>query len=138
MISGWAKWELTWKDTEGKDERGTNTINKILGGCTIEENFTREDGTFSGKSFSVYNPNKGIWEQTWVDNAGGYMTFTGGMSDDKMTLGREVITKDGRKIMQRMTFFDIKPDAFTWDWERSLDNGQTWDLIWRINYKRIN
>jgi hypothetical protein len=37
-----------------------------------------------------------------------------------------------------MVFKNIKANAFTWDWESSVDGGETWKLNWRINYSRIN
>ncbi|MCB0722093.1 MAG: DUF1579 family protein [Ignavibacteriae bacterium] len=132
------EWNASWQDNEGNTKTGTNTISKILGGCALQENFSTSDGSFVGKSFSVYNTRKGYWEQTWVDNSGAFLSFTGGPSGDKVILSREVNTKDGRHIMQRMIFSDIKPDAFTWDWESSTDDGTTWNLNWRINYTRKN
>lgn len=130
------EWDASWQDNEGNTQTGKNIITKILGGCALQENFSTSDGSFIGKSVSVYNANKGIWEQTWVDNAGAYLAFTGGFQDGKMILSRDAETKDGRKISQRMIFYDIKPEAFTWDWEGSTDGGETWNLQWRINYKR--
>ena len=130
------EWELDWVDAEGKAGTGTNRIEKVLGGCVIQENFSTSDGSFKGMSVSTYNPALKKWQQTWVDNNGSYLDFTGGFEDGKMTLSRELITKDGKKIMQRMIFFDIKEDAFTWNWEGSQDGGATWNLQWQINYKR--
>ncbi len=131
-------WNLSWKDSEGKTQTGRNKINKILGGCVIEEDFSTEDGSFTGRSFSVYNPTKGYWEQTWVDNSGGYMNFTGGMDGDKMILSRSITDKSGKVIIQRMVFYNISEKQFTWDWENSTDGGSTWNLLWQLNYMREN
>lgn len=132
------EWNLSWLDNEGKTLTGKNKVNKIMGGCTIEENFSTDDGSFIGKSFSVYNSQKGYWEQTWVDNSGAYMNFTGGMDGDKMILSRTVTGKQGNEITQRMVFYDISNDKFTWDWESSTDGGTNWNLQWRLNYTRAN
>jgi hypothetical protein len=131
------EWDLSWQDSEGKTQTAKNVVSRILGGYAVQENFSTSDGTFSGKSFSVYNANKGVWEQTWVDNSGAYITFTGGMDVDKMTLSREVMTKEGKKVIQRMVFYDISKNNITWDWESSSDEGATWKLQWRLNYKRV-
>lgn len=130
------EWDLSWQNSEGKTLTGKNIISRILGGCTIQENFSTSDGSFSGKSFSVYNSKKGVWEQTWVDNSGAYMTFTGGMNGDKMILSREVMTKEGKKVIQRMVFYDISKNNIMWDWESSSDEGATWTLQWKVSYKR--
>jgi hypothetical protein len=129
-------WDLSWKDTDGKDAKGRNTINKILGGCVIEENFTTEDNSFQGRSYSVYNPNKKTWQQTWIDNSGGYIDLTGGMEGDKMILWRKTINPKGVEVMQRMVFYDITANEFYWNWESSQDNGATWNLMWKIKYTR--
>lgn len=130
------EWKAEWKDSDGNIQGGTNIITKTLGGCVVEENFSTDDKTFTGRSLSMYNPVKKIWQQTWVDNNGGYMAFTGGMDGDKMILWQKTINKAGKEVMQRMVFYDINADSFTWDWENSTDNGKTWNLVWKINYKR--
>jgi hypothetical protein len=90
-----------------------------------------------GKSFSVYNPRKNLWQQTWVDNYGSYLVFTGGYEEDKMTLVREVVNPEGKKIMQRMIFYNIDENSFDWNWEKSTDEGKSWELSWKIHYTRI-
>jgi hypothetical protein len=57
------------------------------------------------------------------------------MEGDRMVLSREAPLRQP-PVRQRMTFFDIAPDSLTWDWEQSEDSGTTWDLKWRIHYKR--
>ena len=61
-------WDLTWSDTSGTIFHGTNTITSILNNCVIQEQF---DGApamnFKGMSVSVYNVQKSLWQQTWVD-----------------------------------------------------------------------
>ena len=130
------EWKAEWKDSEGNVQTGSNTISKILGGCVIEENFSTADNSFTGKSYSVYNTTKNIWEQTWVDNQGSYMAFTDGMNGDNMILSRRVINKLGKEVTQRMVFSEITKNSFTWNWESSNDEGKTWTLNWQIKYSR--
>ena len=92
---------------------------------------------FRGKSLSVYNHNHKVWQQTWVDNEGFYMLFTGGMQDEKMILSRTVQTTKG-PVSQRMVFYSIRKDSFNWNWESSTDGGKTWKLNWKIKYTRSN
>ena len=129
-------WKATWQDSSGNNYTGSNTINKILNGCVIEENFNGNPAiSYKGKSFSVYNKNKKIWEQTWVDSRGNYMLFTGGMQDDKMILSRKVV-KNNSTILQRMVFYDIVDKSFNWNWESSGDEGMNWKINWSIHYTR--
>jgi len=110
-----------------------NTINKILDGCVVEENF--EGAAFSGKSYSTYSKQQKIWNQTWVDNSGGYLPFYGIFEEDKKIFQRDLV-RNGNKFSTRMVFYNITEDSFIWDWERSTVEGKTWVLSWRIEYTR--
>ena len=125
------EWDVTW----GEKATGTNTIRSILDGCAIVEEFDAPTEDFHGTSVSCYNVKRGRWEQMWADNAGNCWQFTGGMDGDDMVLStREV--EDGRDVVLRMVFFEIKPDQFDWRRERSADQGATWQELWRIHYRR--
>ena len=130
------KWQAKWIDSEDKPQYGENNITKGMNDCVIEENFSTDDKTFIGRSLSMYNPNKKIWQQTWVDNSGAYLDFTGGMDGKNMVMQRSVTNKEGKQIIQRMVFTDITKDSFTWNWESSTDNGATWAQNWQIMYTR--
>jgi len=130
-------WDLEWVDAQGQKQKGTNTINKILGGCVIEENFSTVGANpYLGKSHSVYDAVDGKWKQTWVDSGGGYLDFSGGFEGGEMTLSRVGTDPKGNKIMQRMVFSEIRNDSLLWNWESSADNGKTWKNNWKINYKK--
>ena len=132
------RWKAEWQNKDGSKSNGSNNIKKILGGCVVEENFNGNPGTtLIGRSVSVYNANRKLWQQTWVDNQAGYLDFTGNFNDGKMILSREAITKDDKSIQQRMVYYNIEKNKFDWDWEISKDNGKTWELKWRIHYSRI-
>ncbi len=89
-----------------------------------------------GRSFSVYVPREHRWKQTWVDNEGGYLDFTGSLKNGEMILSREGTRPDGTRVLQRMVFKNIAADQFDWSWENSKDNGKTWQVIWPIHYQR--
>ncbi len=131
------EWKVEWENSDGTKREGTNTINSILNGCVIQENFDGNPGVgFKGKSFSVYNHTKKIWQQTWVDTEGNYMVFTGSKEDEKMTLSRKIMY-EGNEIIQRMVFYNIKEDSFDWNWEASNDNGKNWKLNWKLHYTKL-
>lgn len=124
-------WDAVW----GENQRGVNRITKRWNRVIVEEFDGKPGMPLEGHSVSVYDTNLKQWKQTWVDNEGSYLDFTGGFVDGKMTLGR-VARKDGQTIHQRMVWYDITPDAFTWSWERSLDGGKSWEVVWKIDYTR--
>lgn len=126
-------WNLTW----GDNLRGTNRIRSILDGKVIQENFESEGADkLIGLSVSVYNPIDQKWRQTWVDNQGSYLDFVGEQQGDKMILQRKAVVKD-QPVIQRMVWYDIEAERFTWNWERSDDEGQTWKVMWKIDYARM-
>ena len=133
------EWELTWQNEDGSTATGKNTVRWILGGEVIEENFealTGDMAGYEGKSYSVYNPQTGEWKQTWVDNEGSYLDFTGDISGGNRIFHRTAVNADKNRFLQRMVFHDISDDSLIWDWERSEDEGETWQLMWRIHYQR--
>lgn len=126
------EWELSW----GAEGKGTNRVTKILGGCVVQEEFDGTPATpLVGKSVSTFNKQMGQWQQTWVDNNGAYLDFVGGMEGERMVLAREAV-REGKSFLQRMVFYNIGADALDWNWERSLDEGESWEVQWQIHYAR--
>ena len=125
---------LTWPgNNPGETAHGSNSIRRILDGCVVEENFSGGDAMhLRGRSVSIFDVRAGKWKQTWVDNEGGYLDFTGEFRDGQMILAREATRPDGSKGLQRMVFKNISPDEFDWSWEGSKDGGKTWTVVWPI------
>jgi hypothetical protein len=134
------EWDLTWPgQTAGETAHGSNSIQRILDGCVVLENFS--GGTsipLRGTSVSTFDAASGRWKQTWVDNEGGYLDFVGDFEDGHMILQREATGKDGAKVLQRMVWKNISSREFDWSWESSADGGKTWQVNWPIHYKRKN
>jgi hypothetical protein len=131
-------WLGEWAADWGEQGRGANHVTKGLGGCVILENFRDLDPgpeALVGMSVSTFVARENRWRQTWVDNQGAYLDFMGGMAGGRMALARQT-EQDGQVIHQRMVWYDIKPDKFGWNWDRSEDGGKTWKTIWHIHYTR--
>jgi len=88
-----------------------------------------------GRSVSMYDRASGRWKQTWVDNSGDYLDFTGGLEDGRMVFAREA-QRDGKPFRQRMVFEGVKRESLRWLWQRSDDGGRTWKTLWEIAYRR--
>lgn len=133
------EWKGTWKNPDGSESHATNSVTRYLGGKVIKEHFVILDGRtkgFIGESYSVFEKRSREWKQTWVDNGGGYIDLTGDLDGDTRIFKRS-FQNNGKTMMARMRFYDIKPDSFMWDWESSADEGKTWTLNWRIHYTRM-
>jgi len=130
-------WDLTWPGaTASETGHGANSIKRIMDGCVVQENFSAMAQPLRGTSVSMFDTTTGIWKQTWVDNEGSYLDFTGEFKDGQMILSREAIGLKGGKFLQRMVFKNISANEFDWSWESSRDDGKTWRVLWPIHYKR--
>lgn len=131
-------WDVEWPGNKPTQiEHGTNTIRRVLDGCVVEEDFSGgKDTHLRGKSHSIFLPRVHQWKQTWVDNEGSYLDFTGEFKDGQMILTREASAPDGSRFLQRMVWKNIKYSEFDWSWEKSEDNGKSWQVVWPIHYRR--
>jgi len=130
-------WDLDWPTgPTGHAGFGRNNVQKMWGNCIIQENFSGEQSIpLRGISVSAYIPQSAQWKQTWVDNQGSYLDFVGEAKNGQMILSREAEV-NGKKILQRMVWKNIKPMELDWSWEKSEDGGQTWQVLWPIHYRR--
>ena len=126
-------WKLTYNDTV----HASNTVTKNLDGCVTYEHFSDPSTKFNGNSWSVYNVKTKKWQQTWVDNQGGYIVLSGSFENGKMELYTEPFTLNGTKVQQRMVYYNITSKNFDWNWEQTRDEGKTWKTNWKIHYERI-
>lgn len=126
------EWDVRW----GEQERGTNRIRRALEAQVIQEEFdARPSIDFQGRSVSVYREAYDEWHQTWVDTRGNYWHLRGGWEGDRFVLVTDDIV-EGEPVKYRMVFHDIKSDMLVWDWQISQDQGESWELRWRIHYSR--
>ena len=122
---------------EWQEQKGTQHIEAILGGCVISENFAAvgAPGPWAGKSYSMWQPAKKQWRQTWVDDQGSYLAFTGGVDKGTMALYGEPFQQNGKKIHMRMIWLDVRPESMRWEWQRTTDE-KTWTAVMVIQYQR--
>lgn len=126
------EWNCFWVNPKGDTVVGHNSISKILDQTVIQEKFEDTSRNFKGISVSVYNTRTNTWNQAWADNQGGYYSFIG-IVDDSLKI---FSTDTSKLIIERMKFHNLKADSFTWDWEKSKDGGITYQLSWRIFYRK--
>jgi hypothetical protein len=127
-------WACTWPTGTG-----TNTIRKILDDAVVEEVFesfdTSDNSRLLGRSLSVRDAADGVWRQTWVDSSGGYLALDGVPVDGRISFQRDAVVR-GVSVRQRMVWLDVTDDSFRWEWQRSTDGGDTWQVVWPLDYRR--
>lgn len=131
-------WIGSWEvyDTTGV-RRGTNQIRSILGGCVIHESYSTTGG-YAGQSLNIYDASRGVWHQSWVDNAGLLLLIEGGIRDGDMVLEGTTRGADGGETRNRITWslMDATGDRVRQLWEISADGGSTWTVAFDGEYRR--
>ena len=119
-------WIGEWKVTAGGKLAGTNSIRPILDGCVLQETWAGAQGS-SGSSLNHYDPTTGKWHQYWVWHNGSVLRLVGEYSDGKMVLSGETTDRQGKKVLNRITWYDNDDGTVRQHWEQSADGGKTWN-----------
>ena len=133
------EWIAEW-DQQGQIPKGTGT-NRVTrdeyGSCVITEHFKIDGGSLNAISVSTYRPNLKQWRQNWVDDQGGYFDLVGGpvSGGDHIFYFENKRTSDTQPY-QRMIWQDVKPDSFTWRWQKRAKPDEAWSDSWVIKYRR--
>src|SRR5436190_3738885 len=94
-------WIGEWNVTSEGRAVATSSIQRIIGGCVVFENYSQAEG-FAGESFTFYDSTLKQWQQTWVDNTGTVSEFTGSFKDGAMRLEGVTHRNTGITVMRRM------------------------------------
>jgi hypothetical protein len=125
----------TWAELNG-----TVTVRKIWGGKASMEEIDASGPTehLQGLTLFLYNPQSHQWSQTFASTSDGVLQ-TPAIGEFKDGRG-ELIDQEpynGRTILVRNTWSDIKPDSHHFEIAFSDDNGKTWEPIFVANLTRI-
>ena len=129
-------WVCTWDGGHGR-----NRVAMELDDHVVVERFdSLAPERWSGMSVSVFDARDGRWRQTWVDSTGNYWALEEGRDQDDLTfeVDETEVRDDGSRVdvRKRMVFSDVAEDSFHWRWERSVDDGDSWEPLWTIDYHR--
>lgn len=129
-------WIGEWTVTSNGQFAGTNSIQAILGHCTLLEQWESAAGTF-GKSFNYYDPGHDHWRQIWLDDSGTVIEFTGEARDGGIFFTAETINpQDSSVTLHKFEFTQIEVGIVRQYWETSTDGGETWSAIWDGRYEK--
>ncbi|MBA3896989.1 MAG: hypothetical protein H0X36_07610 [Sphingomonadaceae bacterium] len=121
-------------DAHDKSRAGESVIEKLYDGCALRENW--RDPQLSGGSLNAYGAADGKWRQTWIDSAGLWREFVGGMDGANMVLiwHHPSRAMPGRIAQERMTFTPLPDGSVRQHMDQTAD-GATWvegyDYIYR-------
>ena len=132
-------WVGDWDVVNTPDGRpaGSSHIAQELGDCVIWENWTSNGLPYAGKSYNAYNTNLKRWEQFWVDNSAGMITFYGNLKDGVMDFMTDDIPQPGGTTLKRhLQFFPVSSDTVRQFSQKSTDGGKTWTVEYDFTYHR--
>jgi len=131
-------WVGDWNVTADGKAVGSNRVERILGGCVLQENWQGAGpGGVSGTSFNVYDKATGRWHQTWVDSTGLLLQLDGGLVDGRMILSGKRPSPDGKGETLHRIGWTPSPDGTVRQlWEASSDDGGNWAVLFDGRYER--
>src|SRR5947209_20038518 len=116
---------------------GTSVIQRFANGCGILENWAGAIGG-TGKSINFYDPQGVKWFQYWIGADGNPQRYSGVYRDGAIRYEGEPYTLNGKKIITRLTFFNVDANTVRQLSERSDDDGKTWTVNYDYKYVRRN
>jgi tetratricopeptide (TPR) repeat protein len=130
-------WVGEWNVFVNGQQVATSSIQNILNGCVIFENWNPATGN-GGKSFNYYDPGVKKWRQIWVSGRpGSAINFVGEGNGKTMQMTCEIPgTNGGPASLCRMTWTDLGGNKVRQLWEQSTDHGKTWTAAFDGEYRR--
>jgi len=118
-------------------------VSPVVDGCAVFDHWT---GTLSydrvvGFGMAAFDPARGLWDLAllWPSrNRPTFSNFTGEFRHGRGEFFAEGVDTHGRPQTTRITYSDVRPDAFRWDLALSGDSGITWRTSWIQEYTRRN
>lgn len=126
------EWDVT---TAQGAHAGSSSVQKILGGCVVFENWTPASGA-PGKSLNSYNPGLKMWQQFWTSASGNVTEYRQSTwVDGSLQFVAHVPDVDSPTEL-RMTFTPVDSNTVRQFGEMSTDSGRTWKPSFDLYYHR--
>jgi hypothetical protein len=127
-------WDTFETESPGGPSEARAHVDPIAQGCAIHELYEQTDGLI-GDSILSYDPARKQWQQTWVTNRGSIMVIYGNFKDGVLILEGENHLKDGRSVMQRISWKAQDKGVREWS-VVSKDGGKTWTPAFDVLFQK--
>ena len=121
-------WVGDWvvQDPSNGQQAGTNLVTRDFNNCVISEHWSGAQGGH-GSSFNIYDRQRGVWHQTWVDDGGTLLLLDGHFDGTSMVMQSEPVARpNGARLINRITWTPLDSGRVRQHWETSNDGGTTW------------
>ncbi len=113
---------------------GTNRIEKIYG-CVLHESWKSEK--VQGQSFNVFDAERGVWHQTWVDSTGSLLVIEGLFREGALSMSDATLAaRRDAKAVNEITWTPQPDGSVRQHWRVSADGGKTWTTSFDGKYIR--
>jgi hypothetical protein len=131
-------WVGSWSVTTPKGQvAGTNRVEKVLGGCVLQEHWASANGG-DGTSLNMWNAADSTWRQVWMDAGGNLLELQGKLVGQEMVLSgtRPTAGQPAVVTVDRITWTPLANGTVRQHWESSTDGGATWTTAFDGLYAR--
>jgi hypothetical protein len=119
---------------------GTVTVRKVWDGRALLEEIETDgpQGHWEGMTLFLYNPQAHQWSQIFANAKNGVLQppLIGSFKDGRGELYAQD-TFNGRSILVRATWSDMKPDSHHFQEDYSDDGGKNWEPVFIADLTRI-
>ena len=133
-----ARSRLSANPTDWESSTGAATIESGMRRCAFIERYrgTRRGRVFEAiRVFTATAAGAGLRLSIADSEHGPLFSYDGGPETDVVAFHTQVTTPNGQ-VRLRITMSDIRQDSFVTESHRSTDEGRTWDLTGRSEYRR--
>ncbi|MEX0964894.1 MAG: hypothetical protein WDZ52_12715 [Pseudohongiellaceae bacterium] len=127
------EWEVT--DNVSGKVAGSNSIQKMEGGCMLLESWQGAEGS-TGTSVNYYNPEQGQWRQLWISQGRYSIDIAGGMLAEEMQLVGNIYPFNGSAARFRGTWTPNADGSVRQFFEQYNDDTRSWDVWFDGRYLR--
>jgi hypothetical protein len=132
-------WLGNWKiGAEGSSGNAHSTVTLSLDKCLVVENWDGGRGHY-GQNVVGYSADDRNWYGMFADNEGRVHVFTSGkVADGTAEFEGTSRGSNGESVLNRVKVIRLNPNKVEQIWEKSNDNGVTWNVAFRGEYSRVN
>lgn len=132
-------WLGNWKiGSGGSSGSAHSSVTLSLDRCLVVENWHGGRG-HRGQNVFGYSADDKSWYGMFADNEGRVHVFTSGkVAEGTAEFEGTSRGANGENILNRVKVTRLNPNKVEQTWEKSKDNGATWNVVFRGEYSRAN
>lgn len=132
-------WLGSWKvGFVGSTGNAHSTVTFALDKCLVIENWDGGGG-HHGRNVFGYSADDESWYGMFADNEGRVHVFTSGkVGNGTAEFEGRSRGPNGKSLVNRVKVIRLNPNKVEQTWEKSNDNGATWNVVFRGEYSRAN